>query len=470
MTGCPRHHDDMTIPGRKCMTTPSIGPGLRRARALVAVMTAALLITACANADPNRAGAPRAAAGPFSPAPQDPASEITVWVDATRTAAVDAYRKAHPEVKIKAVTYSGGANGSTELRTKVELFDRTGEGWPDVVWPNVQDLAWATTGATPFAAPLDTLVDRSVLDGYVKGALDQCTVGGKVYCLRNDLAQNVLWYNKKLMDRFGYQVPTTWEQWQQLGLRVANEHPGYLVGEVGSPTSPHVYFWGSQCPISVPTGDKTVTVDLQDPKCTRMARLLDPLLSAGALGTRNKWDTGFIKEQAAKILMMPGPAWYGQALFDAGYHTPRGEIAAAAPLKFAADAETWTGAVGGGMWFISSHSRNLKAAVDFATWVTTDPGYTATAATYPAYGPAATGWLAAQQASGYYANDIGPVLQQAAPRIWAKWAVSTLYSQEAIYAATMVPALSSGKSVSSQMDVWQQAIVNKATALGYKVN
>jgi hypothetical protein len=34
----------------------------------------------------------------------------------------------------------------------------------------------------------------------------------------------------------------------------------------------------------------------------------------------------------------------------------------------------------------------------------------------------------------------------------------------------MVPALSAGKSVLSQMDVWQQAIVNKATALGYKVN
>ena len=40
-----------------------------------------------------------------------------------------------------------------------------------------------------------------------------CTVNGSVYCLRNDLAQNVLWYNKTLMDKWGYQVPATWEQY-----------------------------------------------------------------------------------------------------------------------------------------------------------------------------------------------------------------------------------------------------------------
>lgn len=436
---------------------------------VIALLAAGSPAAGCANADPNRAGAPGAGTASFQPVAQDPASEITVWVDATRTAAVDAYRAAHPEAKIKAVTYSGGANGSTELRTKVELFDRTGSGWPDVVWPNVQDLAWATSGAQPFAAPLDTLVDRAVLDGFVPGALDQCTVDGKVHCLRNDLAQNVLWYDKQLMDQFGYQVPTTWEQWQELGLRVAREHPGYLVGEVGSPTTPYVYFWGSRCPVSVLTGPRAVTVNLTDDKCTRMARLLDPLLAAGALGTRNKWDTGFIRDQADKILMMPGPAWYGQALFNNGYHTPKGRIAAAAPLRFADETETWTGAVGGGMWFVSSHSRNLKAATDFVTWVTTDPGYTATTATYPAYGPAADGWLAAQRASGYFAGDIGPALQQAAPRIWTSWAVSTLYSQEAIYAATVVPAITSGGSISSQLPAWQKAITDKATALGYQV-
>ena len=448
-------------------------PPTRRARHAVALFATATvtasLLGACANADPNRSGA-QTSAGSFSRAAQDENSEITVWVDATRVAAVDAYKKAHPDAKIKTVSYSGGANGSNELQTKVALFDRTGEGWPDVVWPNVQDLSWATSGKTPFAAPVSELVDKSFLDGYAKGSMDQCTVNGKVYCVRNDLAQNVLWYNKPLMNKFGYQVPTTWEEWRDLGLKVSKEHPGYLVGEVGSPTTPYVYFQGSQCPASVLTGPRAVRVDLQDPKCTRVATMLDSLLAANVLGTRNKWDTGFIKEQSSKILMMPGPAWYGQALFNKGYKTPAGEMAAAAPLKFAGEPQAHTGAVGGGMWFVSSHSKNLKASVDLVKWVTTDPEYTAGTGTYPAYTAAADAWLAKQQSSGYFANDIGPVFKDAATKIWTGWAVSTPYSQEAIYASTMVPAITQGKTMTSQLGAWQDAIDNKAKSLGYSVN
>jgi ABC-type glycerol-3-phosphate transport system substrate-binding protein len=58
----------------------------------------------------------------------------------------------------------------------------------------------------------------------------------------------VLWYNKKLMDQWGYQVPKTWEEYQALGEKVAKEHPGYLVGTIGDTNSHESYFWSSQCP------------------------------------------------------------------------------------------------------------------------------------------------------------------------------------------------------------------------------
>ena len=37
------------------------------------------------------------------------------------------------------------------------------------------------------------------------------------YCVQDNLAQVVLWVNKKLMDKFGYKVPTTWQQWAAVG-------------------------------------------------------------------------------------------------------------------------------------------------------------------------------------------------------------------------------------------------------------
>jgi hypothetical protein len=70
----------------------------------------------------------------FTTAKQNHSAPITVWVDSTRLPAAQAYQKANPGAKIKIVTYDGDANGSNSFRTKMELFNRAGSGWPDVVF------------------------------------------------------------------------------------------------------------------------------------------------------------------------------------------------------------------------------------------------------------------------------------------------------------------------------------------------
>src|SRR5690349_12082451 len=69
----------------------------------------------------------------FTTAKQDAGATITVRVDSNRVPAVQAFEKANPCVKVKTVTYDGDANGSDTFRTKSELFNRAGSGWPDVV-------------------------------------------------------------------------------------------------------------------------------------------------------------------------------------------------------------------------------------------------------------------------------------------------------------------------------------------------
>ena len=69
-----------------------------------------------------------------------------------------------------------------------------------------------------------------------------------------------------------------------------------------------MYFWASQCPASTATGAKKVKVDLQDPKCTRMAKLLDSLIAKGSVSKDTVFSAGFIKNKASKVLMLPGGA------------------------------------------------------------------------------------------------------------------------------------------------------------------
>ena len=454
-------------------------PGTQSARRVIlavgTVLLAAGAVAACGSSGtPASTGASGGSGGVkegFTQAPQT-SGTLTVWVDATRVPAAQAYQKAHPGVKLDIVTYDGDANGSNTLQTKVSLYNRTGSGWPDVVFSaENNEISWTVNAG--FTAPLNEgLIPQSTLSGFTVGALDPCTVNGKVYCLRNDMAMDVLWYNATLMKQWGYQVPTTWPQYEQLGQKVAREHPGYLVGNAGDTFTPEIYMWASQCQANDITGLRAVTVNVTSPDCTRMASLMDTLIKAGSVSKLSVFSSAFDKKEKGKVLMLPGPAWFGGAVFDSpsGLNTPKGQIAVAPMPQWPGTATPSTGDVGGGLWLLSAHSQHLAQAVDFLTWVATNNGYQADLAPgYPAYTAAASAWLANQIKSGYYASDPTSVFQQAAGQVWSGWGYGQ-FSQEAVWAATIVPGLTSGTSITSMLPDWQTAIADHAQADGYQVS
>jgi ABC-type glycerol-3-phosphate transport system substrate-binding protein len=440
-----------------------------RLAGVFALAAAAALVGGCASAE--QSSGPSAVA--FQPVAQDNASTITVWADSTRLPAVQQYQKSHPDPKLNIVTYDGSADGSTYLQSKVQLFDRTGSGWPDMVFGSPTDVTWASQptspSAQPFAAPLDVnIVPQQTLDGFAKGSLTPCQFNGHTYCLRNDIAQVVLWYNKTLMDQFGYQVPTTWEQYEALGERVAKEHPGYLVGSIGDTNSQESYFWSSQCPAFQLVQPTTLKVDLADRNCTRMAGLLDKLIANKTVSTQGFFSQGFAKDTGSKVLMANGPSWYGKYLFDSAFKIPAGQMAAAGPLTWEGETTAATGNVGGGVWMVSSHSKNLKAATDLATWLTTSTDFQANAPTYPAYVPAAKAWLANPVNKQYFATDVSDVFQKAADLVWTGWS-NTKFSDATAWSSVVLPALTSGKMLTATLPQWQSAIVDEAKSLGYTI-
>ncbi|GAA4491420.1 extracellular solute-binding protein [Actinoallomurus oryzae] len=438
--------------------------GKARGRAALALggVIALAALTACGNG--GTSGTPQS----FKRARQT-GGPVTVWVDSTRLAAAQTYQKRHPSVKMNIVTYDGDANGSNYLQTKVSLFNRTRKGWPDVVFSSQNnEVTWAVESG--FTAPLNKgLIPKPTLDGWAPGANSPCTVNGTLYCLRNDLAQTVLWYNAALMKKWGYKVPATWQDYQALGQRVATEHPGYLVGSAGDNFAPEIYMWASKCGANQITGPKAVTVHTTGPNCTRMASLLDALVKNRSMSTSSVLSSDFDKNQADKVLMLPGPSWFGGALFQGTFKTPAHQIAVAPMPQWPGEAPA-TGNVGGGTWLLSAHSTNLKAATDFLTWVATANDYQGEVAPgYPAYAPTAKTWLAKQTSSGYYANDITGPLQAAAGQVWSGWGYGQ-FSQEAIWAAKVTPGMTSGKTIVSLLPAWQDAITNYARSDGYKVS
>jgi ABC-type glycerol-3-phosphate transport system substrate-binding protein len=399
-------------------------------------------------------------------------ADVTVWVDAARLPAAEAYQKAHPDVKMDIVTYDGDGNGATTMQTKIQLWNRSGKGWPDVVFSQqANDPIWMARKPFEFAAPLEDLISEEVRGEWPETSTAQCTVDGKQYCVQDNLAQVVLWVNQKKMDEFGYTVPTTWQEWAALGEQVAEEHPGYIVGNIGDSYSHWIYLWGNQCPLQQLDGD-AVKIDAADEHCTRTAELLDPLIENGTVPPLSVFTPDFTQAYGGeddKILLMPGPAWYAQAVFNDGLHVPAGEMTAANALQWE-DEPVTTGQVGGGPWIISRHSKDLDAAADFVTWVTTEfnPKGKDARPGYPAYAPAAEDWLADLSTNPYFAADPTPALQSAADQIWPGWSLVT-YQDQPVWTETVVTKLVAGESLSSLLEPFGDGLKDAADAAGYEV-
>jgi len=444
---------------------------------LTAAVAASLLaVTACSSSSPQAGTSGSGTSGSsygFAAAPQNSAAAITVWVDASRQPAADAFVKAHPEIPIKVETYDGGADGSGSFQTKIEAFNQAGSGWPDVVFSTQNnDAAWASQGTDPFTAPLNKgYFEQSFLDGFTPGALTPTTVDGTVYGLRNDLAPTVTWYDKSLMDKFGYTVPTTWEQYEALGKKVATEHPGYIVGTVGDAWTPEVYFWGAKAPINVVKGVDQFSSTTSDPKSVAMAGIIDNLVKAGSLAQDSVFSPEFVQKYSGKVLMMPGPVWFSGAIFNSktSLNSAPGTITAGLPLAWNGEPAA-AGNVGGGTWFISSHSTNLAAAKAFLEFVTSSDAYQVDLAPgLPAYKAAGDKWLAKQAASNFFTADFSTNVSKAASEVWDGWGYPK-FSQEAVWAKTITPQLAAGKSLVDLLPTWEKAIKNEAQVNGYKVS
>lgn len=396
--------------------------------------------------------------------------ELLAWVDNTRMPAAQQYKKAHPDLKMRIVTIPPDAG---YVPTKISLANRTRSGWPDVVFlANPAEAATLAGAKFGYAAPLDDLVPRSVRDGFTPGALDTCTFGGKTYCLRNDIAPTVLWYDTTLMKKYGYEVPRTWAQYQQTGLKAAKEHPGTIVGAINGKYGAGIYFGSSGCPTRDTLSLTKVDIDLTDQRCARVADLLQPLARKKAVTTVAPIDPAFAKlGNDNKILMLPGPAWFGDFMFQPAFKVPKGHIAAAPMPTWPGENKSYAGQVGGGAFLVSTHAgQRAKAAADLVRWMTTDVALQAKQPTYPAFTAAARKWGEAKSKDPYYASDPMPALSAAAGALRPGFgAVRYEADWQNSFNDTLGKAADSGGSLKDALGQWQDKLKDAAESTGYTV-
>jgi len=399
----------------------------------------------------------------------DTGGKITVWVDAPRVPAADAFKKAHPEIPINIVQIDSTV-GATTTQQHFAQFDAAKKGWPDAIFfPSNDDVAWAAKTGYTANMSKDT---PDLVAGYTKTALASCYIDGKYQCLRNDAAPDVMWYNAKLFKQWGYTVPTTWADYEALAIKIAKEHPGYISGFTGDAYAPNRYLWASDCPTNVSVNATTVQINLKDPKCTRAESLLTNLTEAKALSTDGIFDADATKA-GQKLAMSPGAVWWGNYLFEQTWKLPKGSMQAAPGLSWPGSSTIQMGDEGGGLWGMSSHikGKELKNAETFMKFVVSDPAWQVKLSTgLPAFTAQQQPWLTKQASDDFYA-DTTSTLATFAPAIDTVPGDYSylLYDTGGEWTSTVAKDLASGQPFSKAWTDFGTDLVAKAKAAGYTV-
>ena len=162
------------------------------------------------------------------------AQEVTlnVWSDPVRLTMFDLYDKTHDNVKLNVTTIDPAG-----LVAKIQLGMQSKSEVPDVIFMN--DIGYAaqlSTRRSNYLLDLTDKVPKATLDEFYPNANSPCYINGKLLCMRNDIAHDVVWYDKPLMESLGAKVPTTWEEYQALGDELVAK--GYTLGSPMVPFAP----------------------------------------------------------------------------------------------------------------------------------------------------------------------------------------------------------------------------------------
>ena len=400
---------------------------------------------------------------------------ITIWVDAPRLPGAKLYAEImKPTVDVKVELHA-----QADLVQKVSLFNRVKKGWPDVVFGPPNDVSVLKDANNALAldkyAPPAFWKDMEAGNQWCKGS------DGKYYCVKNDLAQTVLWVNTKLMKDFGYTVPKTMDDFAKIGADIAKNHPGYSLGALGAQGVYSSYLWPSQCPVNQATSATAVKIAPQSPKCTRATALLQPMIDSGVMSTSAPWDADFIKDygQANKVVMTIGPSWFGEFVIRpaSSWAVPAGQITAAPMPMWAGETVNYSGEWGGGIYTVSPHSKYPKEALAFAIFMVQDkrnvvdvanPDGSKGAPTFPASQKGNALWKAKISSDKYYSADPYPAMLEQSTKIFSgEKPVS--YDTNGAQEGTMSNELKKTKDAQAALNAFAAYATNLAKQLGYKV-
>lgn len=394
---------------------------------------------------------------------------LNVWSDPARLGLFEGYDAADNGVSLNITTVAG-----SDLVAKMQLSLQSGADVPDVIFmPRVDMTAQLSTRRSNYLMDLTDLVSQDLLDGYYTNANSTCLINGKLLCLRNDIAHNVLWYDKTAMRELGLSVPETWGEFRQLGADLSAMGQGHFLGSSVEPWTLMAILMSSGCEVAVPVegAENTLSINLSSEACVRASTLIDEMITDGSLLPIGPFDPETVEKAQQNLLpLMIGPTWFGQHVIQPRYEVPAGRVSAAVPPRWDDQTQPLTWGWGGGTYGMWRNTEHPAEALELVVYASTDIGAQSAATTLPGYRPAAEAWTEKMVEEGYFADgqEVADALLEAAEFSHPNYGPLRFRVVDA-FGKVSVPRIANGETFSATIEDLEAELRNIAKLNQYKI-
>jgi len=335
----------------------------------VAVLATTALITSGCSADAGSGDG----SGPV---------ELTYWAWAPNLdKVVDIWNEENPDIQVTVNKQDGGDPAVTKLLTAI----KAGSGAPDLMQAEYQKI--------PTLVSADALADISdgageLEDRFAEGVWSSVTLGGDaLYAVPQDTGPMMFYYREDILNQFGLSVPTTWEEYADVARKLHAADPTKYLGTFSANDAGWFTGLAQQAGASWWSIDGDAWgVDIESDATTKVADYWGGLVEEGVIDNKPMYTPDW-----NSALNSGGQVGWLSAVWAPGVLA--GNAADTAGLWKAAPMPQWgseqaTGNWGGSSTGVTTQSKHQEEAIEFATWLNTDPEAVAalveTANIYPA--------------------------------------------------------------------------------------
>jgi multiple sugar transport system substrate-binding protein len=304
-------------------------------------------------------------------ADRQPGEKVTLtfwsWVPGVDKA-VDLWNSENPDVQVKLENIPAGNNGGyAKMHSSLEAG-------------NAPDLAQVEYQVIPEFLLEDGLVDLTdygasdVEDQFVPWQWNQVAFGDGVYAIPQASGPMGLFYRADLFEKWGVDVPTTWEEFRAAAETIHQKDPEAYICTF--PPGNSAWFgalaWQAGAQWFGTDGDAW-TVNIDSPETQKVAEYWDSMIQDGLVKTEPDFANEWYKDlQDGHIVAWPSAQW-GDAILMGNAPKTAGKWRAA-PIPQWDDASGFTSSNwGGSSSAVLSGSDHPQEAEEFAVWLNTDP-------------------------------------------------------------------------------------------------